>query len=205
MSEADSKPQGDEPSIYRIGENVPWVSPWSGETGFQLALSDTFPDQLEVVQTEAPGVGVPRLKGMHLMRQRRGVKDHLCHVCGKPTTPGDRFLFPVVTGNFLPPSADGQRRYASPMPPTHMACAKRAQSLCPHLKLAYAQPVRFPSDPGRLKYELHAPSGMEEVERDMPVTEAIFSYYRVHTPGFSRLVERLRAQAAAEGRTVAPN
>ncbi len=199
------QPPGAEPSIYRIGENVPWVSPWSGEGSFSLVLSQRFADHLEVLQAEAPGVGVPALKGMHLQRQRAGVADHLCHVCGKPTTPGDRYLFPVVTGNFLPAAADGQRRYASPMPPTHMACAQRAQKLCPHLKLSFAHPVRFPSDPGKLKFELHPPRGMEAVGEGMPVDQAIFSYYRVHTPGFSRLVERLRAQAAAEGHTVAPN
>ena len=194
-----------EPSIYRIGENVPWVSPWSEEGSFSLALSERFADKLEVVQAVAPGVGTPSLRGMHLLRQRQGVADHLCHVCGKPTPPGDRFLFPVVTGNFLAPSAGGERRYASPMPPTHMACAQRAQKLCPHLKLSFAHPVRFPSDPGKLKYELRPPRGMEAVGANMPVEEAIFSYYRVHTPGFSRLVERLRAQAAAEGHTVAPH
>lgn len=204
MAEADPNPEG-EPSIYRIGENVPWVSPWSEEGSFSLALSERFADRLEVVQAVAPGVGTPSLRGMHLLRQRQGVADHLCHVCGKPTPPGDRYLFPVVTGNFLAPSADGQRRYASPMPPTHMACAQRAQKLCPHLKLSFAHPVRFPSDPGKLKYELHPPRGMEAVGANMPVDEAIFSYYRVHTPGFSRLVERLRAQAAAEGHTVAPH
>jgi hypothetical protein len=204
MSASDPKP-GPEPSVYRIGENVPWVSPWSTEGGFTLALSERFPNHLEVIQSSAPGVGTPSLRGMHLLRQRLGVAEHLCHVCGKPTTPGDRYLFPVVTGNFLPPSADGQRRYASPMPPAHLACAQRAQKLCPHLKLSYAQPVRFPSDPGKLKFELRPPRGMEAVGAGMPVDQAIFSYYRVHTPGFSRLVERLRAQAAAEGRTVAPH
>lgn len=200
--EPESEP---EPSVHRIGENVPWVSPWSAESSFTLALSERFPDRLEVVQAAQPGVGTPALKGMHLLRQRLGVAEHLCHVCGRPTAPGDRYLFPVVTGNFLAPSVGGGRRYASPMPPTHLACARRAQSLCPHLKLAYAQPVRFPADPGRLKYELKPPSGMETVGEGMPVDEAIFSYYRVHTPGFSRLVERLRAEAGTAGHRVAPH
>jgi hypothetical protein len=202
MSTADKSPREPEPSIYRIGENVPWVVPWSGETGFALALSPRFKDQLEVVQGIAPGVGAPMLKGMHLMRQRAGVADHLCHVCGQPTPAHDRYLFPVVTGNFIATAAGP--RYASPMPPTHLACAQRAQAMCPHLRLAYAQPVRFPSDPGRLKFELKPPSGMEQVGAEMPVTEAIFTYYRVHTPGFSNLVMRLRDKARADGLTVAP-
>jgi hypothetical protein len=202
MSEADLKADP-EPSIWRIGENLPWVSPWSEESSFSLVASERFPDNLEVIQAVAPGVGAPSLKGMHLLRQRMGVAQHLCHVCGKPTTPGDRYLFPVVTGNFIA-SSSGQPRYASPMPPTHLACAERAQKLCPHLRLAYAQPVRFPSDPGKLKFELTPPKGMELVGERMPVDVAIFSYYRVHTPGFSRLVQRLRAEAAAKGLTVAP-
>ena len=45
MSTADKSPREPEPSIYRIGENVPWVVPWSGETGFALALSPRFKDQ----------------------------------------------------------------------------------------------------------------------------------------------------------------
>lgn len=203
MSTANETPRQTEPSIYKIGDNVPWVVPWSEERGFALALSQKFKDQLEVIQGIAPGIGTPMLKGMHLMRQRAGVADHLCHVCGETTTPGDRFLFPVVTGNFIATAAGP--RYASPMPPTHLACAKRAQTMCPHLRLAYAQPVRFPSDPGRLKAELKPPSGMEAVGDEMPVTEAIFSYYRVHTPGFSNLVQRLRKEAAAQGLTVAPH
>ena len=202
MTAADDKPLAD-PPLWRIGENGPWVSPWSNELGFSLVASERFPDQLEVIQSLAPGFGTPMLKGMHLMRQRLGVAEHLCHVCGKPTTPGDRYLFPVVTGNFIASGA-GHRRYASPMPPTHLACAQRAQRLCPHLRLAYAQPVLFPPDPGRLKYELPPPQGMEHAAVGMPVDRAIFSYYRVHSPGFSRLVERLRAQAAAQGHRVAP-
>jgi len=59
------------------------------------ALRDTLVD---LVQTENPGVGVPRFAAMHVTRQRRALIHHLCHVCGKPTERRDRYLFPIHSG-----------------------------------------------------------------------------------------------------------
>jgi hypothetical protein len=183
-------------SLWRIGENVPWTAPWSGENQFRLRPSRAFPGKVEVIQLSAPGVGEPELSGMHVMRQREGVTKLLCHVCGKATTAGDRWLFPAPTGVFVTAS-DGSERYASHLPPSHGACAKRAQKLCPHLRTTYAQPVRFPSDAGRLRCETNAPPGMHALAASLkPGVEPVFSYFRVYGAPFSRLVRRLRDDAA---------
>ena len=184
----------DAPSpTWRIGETVPWVAPWSGEAEFELAPSVSFPGRVELVQICSPGSGAPVLDGMHVMRQRQGLLEHLCHVCGRPTARHDRWLFPTVTGHFTP-CKDGSLRYASHLPPSHLACARTAQQLCPHLRQAGAQPVRFPDKPGEIACETNAPPKMAELAKGLPPgLKVIFSYYRVHTASFSRQVMRLRA------------
>jgi hypothetical protein len=184
-------------AVWRIGETVPWVAPWSGESKFDIAPSANFPGRMELIQISDPGAGAPVLDGMHVMRQREGLIGRLCHVCGRPTPRHDRWLFPTITGHFTP-SKDGSLRYASHLPPVHLACARRAQQLCPHLRQTAAQPVRFPDKPGEIACETNAPPKMAELARSLPPgLKVIFSYYRVHTAGFSRQVQRLRA--AAEG------
>jgi hypothetical protein len=183
----------------RIGEDIPWVAPWSGESEFDLQPSASFPGKIELVQASSPGVGAPVLDGMHVMRQREGLVRHLCHVCGRPTPRRDRWLFPTVTGHFTP-FKDGSERYASHLPPVHLACARRAQLLCPHLKSQGAKPVRFPDKGGEIVCETNAPPKMAELAKSLPPgLKVIFSYYRLHTAGFSRLVARLRAAAADSG------
>jgi hypothetical protein len=189
--------QGGSNQPWRIGETVPWVAPWTGEGEFELAPSSNFPGRMELVQISCPGAGVPVLDGMHVMRQREGLVRHLCHVCGRPTPRHDRWLFPTVTGHFTP-MKDGSLRYASHLPPTHLACARRAQLLCPHLRAAAAQPLRFPDKPGEIACETNAPPKMAEVARSLPPgIKVIFSYYRVHTAAFSRQVTRVRASEPA--------
>jgi hypothetical protein len=193
----NASPQQAPASAWRIGETVPWVAPWSSEADFDIAPSASFPGRVELIQISSPGVGAPVLDGMHVMRQREGLIGHLCQVCGRPTPRHDRWLFPTVTGHFTP-MKDGSLRYASHLPPVHLACARNALQLCPHLRLASARPTRFPDKPGEIACETNAPPKMAEVAKSLPPgLKVIFSYYRVHTAGFSRRVERLRA--AAEG------
>ncbi len=142
---------GEGAGLWRIGENLPWTAPWTGEAVFGLAPSPIFPGLRELTQKDAQGEGEPQLVGMHLGRQRRAILNHLCQVCGEPTTRGDRFLFPSVTGTFL--KVKGRARYATHMPPVHGACAERAMRMCPHLRGAAAKPVAFPMDEGFLSPE----------------------------------------------------
>ena len=195
---AGSETSGASAPAWRIGETVPWVAPWTEESEFDLQPSADFPGRIELIQVSRPGEGTPVLDGMHVMRQRQGLILHLCHVCGRPTPRHDRYLFPVVTGIFTP-FKDGQLRYASHLPPAHLACARRAQQLCPHLRLSHAQPVRFPDKDGELMCETNAPPKMAELAQGLPRgLKVVFSYYRLHTAAFSRLVLRLRAAHEAE-------
>ena len=174
---------------WRIGENLPWTAPWSGESRYRLAPSVMFSGLRELVQLEAPGVGEPQLQGMNLMRQRRGVNAHLCQVCGLATSPGDRWLFPTVTGAFI--KAKVGIRYATHMPPTHADCAARAARLCPHLRAALAEPIAMPRDIGFLAPETSLPLSLSHLEGQLP-KGVVFSYFRVFNDAFTRVVRRLR-------------
>ena len=175
---------------WRVGENLPWTAPWSGEAQFRLEYSTAFPGLRELIQREAPGEGEPQFQGMNLMRQRRGIVGHLCQVCGEATPPDDRWLFPTVTGAFI--KAGGGTRYATHMPPTHAACAERARRLCPHLRATLAEPIAFPRDAGRLAPETSLPASLAHLAAQLPSSGVVFSYFRVFGEGFGRMVKRLR-------------
>lgn len=178
-------------SPWRIGETLPWVIMWTGEAEFSARMSQTFVGLREVVQPEAPGEGAPMLRNMHLRRQRLGVLENRCHVCGGVTPHDDRYLFPVVTGALL--KVRGRTRYVSHLPPTHLSCAERAQRLCPHLRTTYAQPVRFPRDAGVLGPETSVPEGLAGVAERLSDGRPLgFAYHRVYGDAFTRLVARLR-------------
>lgn len=118
------------------------------------------------MQAESPGSGDPLLSGMNIMRQRRGVLDHRCHVCGEVIPPGERRLFPVGTGAFL--KVKGGSRYVSHLPPTHAECAARAQRLCPHLRSAYATPLAFPREEGVVSSETSLPDNLRHLAASLP-------------------------------------
>ena len=184
-------------SGWIIGQTVPWVAPWTGEADFGLAESVDFPGRTELIQAVQPGEGRPVMDGMHVIRQRQGVTLHLCHVCGRPTPRHDRHLFPVSTGYFTP-MKDGSTRYASHLPPVHLACARRAQIACPHLSRTYEQPEPFPEKAGIIACETNAPPLMRDLAASLPPgLKVVFSYVRIHTASFSRRVEKMRARAAA--------
>jgi len=181
---------------WRIGENVPWVVPWTGEMEFGLAPSASFPGRMEAVQVSRPGVGEPVMGSMHLARQRQGVVEHLCQVCGRPTPADDRWLFPTVAGTFTQVRGALGKRYVSHLPPNHLACATLAQSACPHLARAGARPVAFPRAEGDIFCETSVPEGMAPFAAALPQGQkAVFSYFRVFGPAFSRVVARMRAAA----------
>jgi hypothetical protein len=177
---------------WRIGESVPWSVSWSGERSFALKPSTDFPGLVDLVQKQNPGVGTPLFAAVHLTRHRQGMAGHVCHVCGRPTPRRDRFLFPVQSGGFVT-LEDGSVRYGGNVPPVHMACARRAQRLCPHLSGAFAMPEPFPGDEGRLIQRTDVVPGMEALAKTLPADlEIVFSCYRLFGEAFTRRVQVLR-------------
>ena len=178
---------------WRIGENVPWTSAWTSELEFQVKPSRDFPGLAEVVQREDQGSGAPLFAAMHVTRHRRAMVQHLCHVCGRPTPRGDRYLFPLQSGGMVP-MGDGTQRYGGNVPPVHRSCARKAASLCPHLKGHAAEPTPFPRDEGRLVQRTDVLPGLEHLAKSLPPgLEVVFGCYRLHGPVFSRLVEKLKS------------
>ena len=190
--------------VWRVGENVPWSVAWSGEQAFRLQKSVLFPGMIELSQAERPGEGVPIFGAVHVDRQRRGLAEHLCHVCGQPTLARDRWIFPVASGGMVT-LAEGGERYGGNVPPVHEACARRAQRQCPHLRAAMARPVACPADEGRLIWRTDVVPGMEQLAKSFPMgLEVVMSCYRLYGEAFSRKVARLRREEAARGRRPAP-
>ncbi len=177
-----------------IGENVPWSSAWTVEIEFHVVPSRDFPGMLDLIQKEAQGEGEPLFAAMHLMRQRRAMMQHLCHVCGKRTPPDDRWLFPLQSGGMVP-MGDGTQLYGGNVPPVHLKCALNAKVLCPHLRKSQGRPVRFPKDEGRLLPRTDVTPDMEQVARSLPPgLPVIYSCYRLHGRTFTKVVERLMAR-----------
>lgn len=180
------------PARWVVGDNVPWSVAWTGEQSFNLQSSKDFPGLTELVQAQQPGVGAPIFKGQHVTRHRLGIVGHLCHVCGQPCAQEDRFIFPVQSGGFVM-MPDGSTRYAGNVPPVHLACGKRAQLLCPHLRHSYAQPVLFPSEPTKVMHRTDVVPGMEEIAKSLPLgLRVVFTCYRLYGPRFTRQVKQLR-------------
>jgi hypothetical protein len=180
-----------EEAVWRVGESVPWSVSWSGENEFELRPSTDFPGLVDLVQTENPGVGVPRFAAMHVTRQRRALIHHLCHVCGKPTDRRDRYLFPTHSGAMVT-LADGSRRYGGNVPGVHLACARRARRLCPHLSGNQSTPVAYPTEEGRMIQRTDVAPGLEALAATLPPRDdIIYSCYRLFGDAFSRKVERL--------------
>jgi hypothetical protein len=177
---------------WRVGETVPWTVSWTGEQHFELKLSDDFPGLVDLVQAERPGEGTPKFAALHVTRHRTAMVQHLCHVCGRPTKPGDRFIFPVQTGNFVT-LPDESMRFAGNVPPVHRACGQRARELCPHLSHEMAVPVAFPAEPSRLIQRTDPVPGMEEVAKAMPPNlKIVYTCYRLFGPRFSAKIAVLR-------------
>lgn len=185
-------------TVWRIGENVPWSVAWTGEQSFDVQPSSDFPGRFDLIQAQRPGEGVPRFAAVHVTRQRGGMMEHLCHVCGRRTPRRDRYIFPVESGGFVT-VGDGTMRYAGTVPPVHLACGRRARALCPHLGHSLAEPVPYPAEDSQVVPRPDIPDGMAELARTLPrgIT-VVFSCLRVYGPRFSRQVERLRKARGGE-------
>jgi ferredoxin len=178
---------------WRVGVNVPWTVSWTAEQKFDIKLSDDFPGLVDLVQAQNPGDGLPRFAAMHITRHRLGIAYHFCHICGRRTLARDRYIFPVQSGGFVT-MPDESQRYAGNVPPVHLACAKRAARLCPHLRHTAGAAVPYPSEDSRLMQRTDIMPGMEQLAKTLPRgLKIVFSCYRLYGPRFTRQVERLRA------------
>lgn len=171
---------------------VPWSVAWSGEQAFRLQPSRDFPGMVELDQKQAPGVGEPMFAAVHVTRQRRGIVDLLCHVCGKPTKRDDRYIFPVASGGMVT-LRDGTQQYGCNVPPIHRACALKATGECPHLSRLAERPLRCTADEGRVIHRTDVTPGMEALAKTLPPgVEVVLSCYRLYGPEFSRRVAAAR-------------
>ena len=182
---------------------IPWSVAWTGEQAFRLQRSLDFPGLLELDQKEAPGEGEPLFASIHVTRHRRGMVDLLCHVCGKPTDPRDRFIFPTASGGLVT-LHDGTQQYGCNVPPMHRACTIRANHACPHLAKIAEPPLRCGRDDGRLIHRTDVTPGLEALASGLPPgVEVVFSCYRLYGPEFTAKVEAARvawAKAASARR-----
>ncbi len=190
-------------SMSTAGERppeIPWSVAWSGEQAFRLQRSLDFPGLLELDQKEAPGEGEPLLASIHITRHRRGMVDLLCHVCGKPTPPGDRYIFPTASGGLVT-LYDGTRQYGCNVPPMHRSCTQRAFHNCPHLAKVSEPALRCGRDDGRLIHRTDITPGLEALVGKLPPgAQVVFSCYRLYGPAFTAKVEAARASWAAASR-----
>jgi hypothetical protein len=186
-----------------VGKTVPWSVTWTGETSFDVRPSEDFPGFQEIVQLERQGEGAPVFASMHVTRHRRGMFQHLCHVCGQPTPEGDRYLFPLESGGMVD-LGDGTCRYGGSVPPVHGDCAGRARNQCPHLRGFAGVLAPFPQDEGRMIWRTDVVPGMEDLARILPGGQpVILSCYRLHDRPFTDLVQALQAEHGVH-RPVAP-
>lgn len=177
---------------WRLRDTVPWTVSWTGEEHYHFAESQDFPGLVDLVQAERPGEGVPKFKALHVTRLRVGMARHICHVCGRPTPRHDRYLLPVQSGGFVTVGED-PFRYAANVPPMHLACARKAQRLCPHLRQATIPPIAYPSEESRLMPRRDVVEGMEALARTLPPDlPVVFSCCRVFGTRFSSKILKLR-------------
>ena len=93
---------------------------------------------------------------------------------------------------------DDPFRYAANVPPLHLACAAKAQRLCPHLGQATIPPVAYPGEDSVLLPRRDVVEGMEALAKTFaPGLPVVFSCLRLFGPRFSRKIRKLR-EAHAE-------
>jgi hypothetical protein len=178
---------------WRIGRNVPWSAAWSAEMAFALRPSTDFPGMTEVSQIDRQGQGEPLFAAIHVDRQRRGVSKLLCHVCGRATTAGDRWMFPVASGDFVK-LHDGTEGFGCNVPPMHRTCALIATGQCPHLGRLVEPPFPWPREDTRLIWRTDVVPGMEALAATFPPgAEVVFSCYRLFGPTAAYRIRKARA------------
>lgn len=177
---------------WRLRDSVPWTVSWTGEERFDFMDSQDFPGLVDLVQISRPGEGLPKFKALHVTRLRVGMARHICHVCGRPTPKNDRYLLPLQSGGFVSVE-DDPFRYAANVPPLHLACTRKAQLLCPHLRKATIPPVAYPSEESQLVPRRDVVEGMEALAKTLPPNmPVVFSCCRLFGSRFSRKVLKLR-------------
>jgi hypothetical protein len=135
------------PSSLKVGIDVPWVTGWTGEPTLGVRPCPSVGGALAIVQADYPGLGKPLYSRNHAVRQRLSVRDMLCPMCGRPTSPDDRWTqvaHPVAAGRLradgrgdrLPADLSDDRVLidAGAIAPLHRACVDRSLRYCPHLK-----------------------------------------------------------------------
>lgn len=178
--------------MTEIGVDTPWSVAWSGEMAFRVIPSRIFPGMMEVDQKQAIGEGEPVFAVVHATRQRQGMAGFICHVCGRPTWPDNRYIFPAASGGMVT-LQDGTQQYGLNVPPMHLACAERAAAACPHLGKVNEPPLKCSLDPGRLIHRTDVVPGMEALAASLPEgQEVVFACYRLYGPAFTAQVVRAR-------------
>ncbi len=186
------------PITWRVGDTVPWTVSWTAEQSFSLQDSTDFPGLVDLVQVQKPGQGTPKFAQLNITRQRLGMAGHLCHVCGRRTPRGDRWIFPVASGGLVP-AGETAIRYVGNVPPMHLTCARRSRRQCPHLSNELAEPVAFPSEETTLMPRLDVVEGLEALAKTLPSgLKIVYSCFRVYGPRFTTRVERLTREHAAK-------
>jgi hypothetical protein len=126
--------------------------------------------------------------------------DLLCHVCGTPTTPADRYIFPAASGGLVT-LHDGSQQYGCNVPPMHRACADRAATVCPHLAKVAEKPLQCTADEGRVIQRTDITPGLEGIADMAPAgAPVVFSCYRLYGPEFTTEVIAARDAWEADSR-----
>ncbi len=148
----------------------------------------------EVSQIDRQGMGEPNFAAVHIDRQRRGLADYRCHVCGRAAGPTDRWMFPVASGGFVT-LHDGSVGWGCNVPPLHRDCAAVAAVRCPHLNRLVETPQPWPTEEGRLIYRTDVAPGTEALAATFPAgLEVIYSCYRLFGPNVARRVRHLQSE-----------
>jgi hypothetical protein len=129
----------------------------------------------------------------------------LCHVCGRPTSRQDRYIFPAASGGLVT-LHDGSQQYGCNVPPMHRACTLRARNACPHLAKVDEPPLRLGRDEGRLIHRTDITPGLETLAAQLPRgREVVLSCYRLYDAAFTAKVVKARAdwEAASRARRAA--
>ena len=116
---------------------APWNAGWTGEDYYEIRPCRWAGGKLALWSPHDSGNGKPIFAKPHMVRQRQSVVQMLCTVCGKPTSPSDRWWFGL--GNFVENGV-----WATTESPVHQHCAALSLRVCPHLRSLGVVPERFP-------------------------------------------------------------
>jgi hypothetical protein len=118
---------------------IPWNASWTGEAEYEIRNCRWVSGKQAIWQRHAPGVGQPIFAKPHMVRQRRSIAEMRCTVCGERTAEDDRWWFRLGRID------EQSRTYMTTEAPVHLACAKHAQKVCPHLRSLGVDPEPMPT------------------------------------------------------------